>query len=47
MTKGSQKLKSVLEEFNYIFTKLNFTVEKEKKLFELPRHYIIENSKAH
>ena len=31
MTKGSQKLKSVLEECNYVFTTLNFTVEKEKE----------------
>ena len=31
MTKGSQKLKCVLEECNYIFTTLNFTVEKEKE----------------
>lgn len=31
MTKGSQKLKSVLEEFNYIFTTLNFTVDEEKE----------------
>jgi len=31
MTKVSQKLKSVLEEFNYIFPTSNFTVEEEKE----------------
>ena len=46
MTKGSWKLKSVLEEFNYIFMTLNFTMEK-KKFFELLRCYIKEYAKAH
>jgi len=31
MTKGSHKLKRVLEEFNYIFTTFNFIVEEEKE----------------
>jgi len=47
MTKGSQKLKSVLEEFNYIFMTLNFTVEEEKENSLNYRNVILKSMQKH